>query len=147
MPQNLRTNILMNSRIYISEVDAKRIKALVDLAPRVDARERGYLAKLEEELNRAKIVPHAKLPEDVISVNSEVELEDLEDNSILRYILVFPEEADAAEGKISIIAPLGTGMLGYRTGDIFEWETPGGKMRLKVLKVTHRTPAPLGGII
>jgi len=128
----------MTTRIYISNVDAHRIRKLLENAHRVDPKTRGYMEKLEAELNRAKIVPHEKLPEDVISVNSEVELEDLSDGERLRYTLVFPEEADPAEGKISILAPLGTGMLGYKKGDTFEWETPGGKMKWKVLEVTHR---------
>ncbi len=128
----------MNNRIYISERDAKRIKALVDTAPRVDPRTREYMARLEAELNRAKIVPEDKLPHDVITLNSQVELEDLSDGEIMNYVLVFPEEADASEGKISILAPLGTGMLGYQAGDEFSWETPGGKVRLKVRKVAPR---------
>lgn len=128
----------MNNAIYVSEKDARRIKALIDLAPQVDERTRGYLAYLEKELNRANIVAEADLPEGVITLNSEVELEDLSDGEIMNYTLVFPEEADPAGGKISILAPLGTGMLGYQTGDDFEWETPGGKARFKVLKVTRK---------
>jgi regulator of nucleoside diphosphate kinase len=128
----------MNNRIYISERDAKRIKALVDTAPRVDARTREYMARLEGELNRAKIVPEEKLPHDIITLNSQVELEDLSDGEIMNYTLVFPEEADPSEGKISILAPLGTGMLGYQAGDEFSWETPGGSVRMKVRKVGPR---------
>ena len=133
----------MNNRIYISERAAKRIKALVDTAPRVDARTRGYLARLEGELNRAQIVAEDKLPHDIITMNSQVELEDLSDGEIMTYVLVFPEEADPSEGKISILAPLGTGMLGYQAGDEFSWETPGGNVRMKVRKVSPG-PARVG---
>ncbi len=50
----------------------------------------------------------------------------------LDYTLVLPEEADVSEGRISILAPLGTAMLGFRRGDIFEWMMPEGAMKLKV---------------
>lgn len=134
----------MNNTIYISERDARRIKTLIDLAPQVDARTRGYLGRLEEELNRAHIVAEGDLPAHVITLNSEVKLEDLSDGEIMNYTLVFPDEADPSEGKISILAPLGTGMLGYQSGDDFEWETPGGKARFKVLEVTRKPVVEFG---
>lgn len=137
----------MKTRIYISDIDARKIRKLLDNAPRVDARLRGYMEQLEIELNRAKIVSHDKLPAEVISVNSVVELEDLADGELLRYTLVFPEEADATEGKISILAPLGTGMLGYKKGDTFEWTTPGGLMKWKVCEVTHRPQSEINPIL
>lgn len=134
----------MNNAIYVSEKDARRIKALIDLAPRVDERTKGYLAYLEQELNRANIVAESELPQNVITLNSEVELEDLSDGELMTYTLVFPEEADPASGKISILAPLGTGMLGYQAGDDFEWETPGGKARFKVLSVKRKPVVEFG---
>jgi len=134
----------MNNRIYISERDAKRIKTLVDAAPRVDPKTREYLARLEGELNRAHIVEEGKLPEEVITLNSQVELEDLSDGEMMTYTLVFPEEADASVGKISILAPLGTGMLGYRAGDEFSWDTPGGQVRMKIHKVKRVASAGSG---
>lgn len=133
-----------NNRIYISERDAKRLQTLVELAPTIDARQKEYLTRLAGELNRAHVLPEDRLPGDVITMYSEVELEDLSDGEILTYTLVFPEEADASAGRISILAPIGTGMIGYRAGDEFQWETPGGIMRLRVRKVTPRpVPKPI----
>jgi regulator of nucleoside diphosphate kinase len=54
---------------------------------------------------------------------------------------VFPEEADIPQGKISILAPLGTAMLGYRVGDTFEWDTPGGKRSIRVMKILYQPEA------
>lgn len=133
----------MNNRIHISEADERRLRALIALAPRVEARERQYLSRLETELDRAMIVAKDRLPADVISMNSRVELEDVSDGSVLTYTLVFPEDSDPSEGKISILAPIGTSMIGYRVGDEYEWEVPSGKMRLRVLTVEHLPPAPL----
>ncbi len=124
------------NRIIVSDRDARRLRVLVDQALHLGPREKEYALRLLGEIDRADIVPHEKLPEDVIALYSEVELEDLDDGEISKYTLVFPEEADVTEGKISILAPIGTGMLGFRVGNEFKWETPGGEMRLKVRKVT-----------
>jgi regulator of nucleoside diphosphate kinase len=57
------------------------------------------------------------------------------------YSLVFPQEADASEGRISILAPVGTAMIGYRVGDVIEWEVPSGLRRLKVEDVLYQPEA------
>jgi len=124
------------NRIIVSDRDARRLRVLIDQALHLGPREREYALRLQGEIDRAEIVPEDKLPEDVIALYSRVELEDLSDGEVSVYTLVFPEEADVTEGKISILAPIGTGMLGFRVGDEFQWDTPGGEMRLKVRKVT-----------
>jgi len=138
----------MKNAIYITERDAKRLNQLIERTSPAEGRLQEYLARLKAELDRAEIVQEDHLPNGVITMNSVVEIEDLSDGEVETYTLVFPEEADASEGKISILAPIGTGMLGYRAGDEFEWETPGGKIRLKVLKVSARprTASP-GGVL
>jgi len=138
----------MNNAIYITERDARRLNLLIERTHPAEGRVHEYLTRLKAELDRARIVPEDHLPNGVITMNSVVEIEDLSDGEVDTYTLVFPEEADASEGKISILAPIGTGMLGYRAGDEFEWETPGGKIRLKVLSVSARprTASP-GGVL
>jgi regulator of nucleoside diphosphate kinase len=66
---------------------------------------------------------------------------DLEAGEEMTYTLVFPDEADGSQGKISVLAPLATGMLGYRVGDTFEWDTPGGKRSIRVVKIIHQPEA------
>jgi len=126
----------MTKRIHITELDARRLTTLIERAPRGDARQQEYLNRLKGEVDRAKIVDEDHLPNGLITMNSVVELEDLSDGEVMTYQLVFPEEADPAEGRISILAPLGTGMLGYKAGDQFSWETPGGKVKMKVRNVS-----------
>ncbi len=96
------------------------------------------LKRLVAELARARIVPEQELPADVITMNSTVELEDLTDGERFTYMLVFPEHAAADRGRISIFAPLGTAMLGYRVSDEFEWPVPGGPARVRVLRLVER---------
>jgi len=60
---------------------------------------------------------------------------DLDTGGESTYTLVFPSDADIAKGKISILAPIATALLGYREGDEIEWPTPGGRRRLNVIQV------------
>ncbi len=83
------------------------------------------------------MVAPEKIPADVITMNSRVILTDLEDNSNLELTLVYPPDAQG-EGKVSILAPIGTAMLGYRVGDVFEWDTPAGKASLRVDEILYQ---------
>ena len=127
--------------IYITEFDMKRLRALIDDAKRLDRRGNEYLESLEAELSRGKLVAPAKVPPDVVTMNSRVCLVDLDTNEEMVYTLVFPDDADIAKSKISILAPIGTAMLGYRVGDTFEWQVPDGTRRLQVKKVLYQPEA------
>lgn len=100
-----------------------------------------YLKELEEELDRANIVKPEEIPTDVITMNSSFRLHDLNSGEEFVYTLVFPARADSARGKISIFAPLGTAVLGYRVGDIIEWEAPARRKSLKVRKIVYQPEA------
>ena len=78
---------------------------------------------------------------DAITMRSKVRLKDLESRKEMIYSLVFPNEADIDEGRISVLAPVGTAMIGYRVGDIIEWEVPSGLRRLKVEEVLYQPEA------
>jgi regulator of nucleoside diphosphate kinase len=74
-------------------------------------------------------------------MNSTACLEDLDTEEEETYTLVFPENADLGQGKISVLAPIGTAMLGYEVGDTFEWEVPAGKRRLRVKRIIYQPEA------
>lgn len=127
--------------IHITELDRQR---LIDLI--MDAQSKGYHGsiyreKLRGELDRAEIVLPQEIPADVITMNSKVALMDLDTQEEEIYTLVYPENADMAEGKVSVLAPIGTAMLGYRVNDVFEWEVPAGRRRLKVDKILYQPEA------
>ena len=86
----------------------------------------------KEELARAKIVADNEVPPDVITMNSTAELLDLDTGEHMEFTVVFPADAEINEGKISVLAPVGVGMLGYAVGDVFEQAAPYGVRRLKV---------------
>lgn len=132
----------MNQRtIFITEFDLKRLRELIADSMSTDYRNSPYLKQLSEELKRGQVVAPANVPPDVITMNSRVLLLDLESNEEMEYTLVFPQDADPATGRISILAPIGTAMLGYREGDTFTWNVPDGVRKIKVVRILFQPEA------
>ncbi|MDH5662210.1 MAG: nucleoside diphosphate kinase regulator [Elusimicrobiota bacterium] len=127
--------------IYITDTDKKRLKQLIREARAYGSEHEIYLEKLEGELNRGKVVKAKKIPKDVITMNSKVRLKDLGTQEEMIYQLVFPDDADPDQNKISILAPIGTALIGYRVGDVIEWKVPAGLRKLKVLEVLYQPEA------
>ena len=127
--------------IQITEFDLERLRKLIENAQHTEYRGSDYLARLQAELDRAQIVPPQAVPEAVVTMNSTVALLDLETGEEETYTLVFPENADVSHGRISILAPIGTAMLGYEVGDIFEWPVPAGVRRLRVERILYQPEA------
>lgn len=127
--------------IYITELDMERLKERLLESEAVPEGDRENLAELEQELMRAEVVSPQEVPGDVITMNSLVRLKDLDTKKELTYTLVFPADADAAQNKISVLAPIGTALIGYRVGDIITWEVPAGRRRLKVEEVLYQPEA------
>ena len=132
----------VKNKIYISEFDMKRLKGLIKFAEeRWDKRVVPYLEELDEELDRAEIVKPEEIPIDVITMNSTFRLNNLDSGEEVVYTLVFPAKADSTNGRISILAPVGTAVLGYRAGDTVEWKVPAGLKRLRVEEIVYQPEA------
>jgi len=134
---------MKNRNIIITAADHAELDNVITFTGKVSERARGELHALEGELRRAEIVTPEAIPSDVITMNSRAELLDLETNEVMQFTLVLPRDAKIDEGKISVLAPLGTAMLGYRVGDEFEWHVPYGVRRLKVTNVYFQPEAEL----
>lgn len=132
---------MTNKTIYITDNDMRRLQELILVARQFRKEEEKYLQELETELNRGKIIKSQDIPPDVITMNSEVHLRDLNTKEEITYRLVFPDHADANQGWVSILAPIGTALLGYRVGDIIEWKVPAGIAKLKVEKIIYQPEA------
>jgi len=119
--------------IYITTSDYHRLSGLIEISrERNGDADREYLDQLEEELGRAELVSPKEIPADVITMRSKVSLKDLKSGKTLMYSLVFPAEANSNEGHISVLAPIGTALLGNRSGNVVESKVPSGLRRLKV---------------
>lgn len=121
--------------LRISSSDHERLRLLVASVIEAQPRLRETLEPLRIELDRADVLPPEILPGTVVVMGSKVEIEDRESGEVDTYTLVYPEQADAAAGRISILAPIGTAMIGFSEGDTFTWRTPGGPRQLLIRKV------------
>lgn len=129
--------------IFITVEDYEKLTQLLEGGRRRRPRDLAHLEQLDSELDRAHVVPAGEIPPDVVTMNSEVVLRDLDTGSEMVLTLVFPHEANVDQQKISVLAPLGTAVLGYRAGDIIEWEVPGRMRRLQVERVLYQPEAAL----
>lgn len=129
------------SSIYVTEPDYHRLSGLIETTRERNGVDIEYLNKLEAELDRAEIVDPKDIPENVMTMRSRVRLKDLVTGQANIYSLVFPREADSNEGKMSILAPIGTAILGYKSGDTIEWSVPSGLRRIKLAKILYQPEA------
>jgi regulator of nucleoside diphosphate kinase len=141
---------MRSNDLTISTADRERLVRLLDSA-RLDLRiSAASIAALESELARADFVEPDELPRDVVTMGSSIWFRDLETDEVEQYTLVLPSEADVLNDRISVLAPIGTALLGYRLGDVVEWRVPSGKRRMEIVKVQQpRTsakslPVPIG---
>ncbi|MDD3250280.1 MAG: nucleoside diphosphate kinase regulator [Smithellaceae bacterium] len=127
--------------IHITKFDMERLTELMEglrLSPKAN---QANLDMLEKELYRAVLVDPQNIPRDVITMNSKVVVTDTESGEKTTYTLVFPSAANISDNKLSIMAPLGMALLGYRIGDVIEWPVPSGVRKLKVDKITYQPEA------
>ena len=130
----------MSETITISEFDRRRLLALLD-GYEVDALDRGSIEDLIDEIERARVVPPVDVPPDVVTMNTRLRLADTATGESRVVTVVFPGAADAAHGKISILAPIGTALLGYAVGDEIEWQVPGGQRRFRIEAIEYQPEA------
>lgn len=128
-------------RIRVTRDDLERLERVVAARRGVARRDEAHLDALEEELERAEVVEPTDMPADVVTMRSRVRVRDLGSGQDTVYTLVFPRDADVNAGRLSVLAPIGTALLGYRQGDEIEWPVPGGVRRLKVIRVLFQPEA------
>jgi regulator of nucleoside diphosphate kinase len=127
--------------IYITDSDLIRLKELVQGRITLPKWDRQSVDNLQGELDRAHIVEPTAVPTDVVTMDSRVSLTDVETNEEQTYTIVFPSGANLEQRKISVLAPIGTALLGYRVGDTVEWDVPGGVRRLRINEVLYQPEA------
>lgn len=116
--------------ILLCESDADRI---ADLAVGVETRLPQVSAMLLKEIERARVVRDGALPADVVAMGSRVRFRDESTGTERTVRLVYPHEADIAASKVSILTPIGAGLIGLREGQSIRWEDRDGHP--KVLQV------------
>jgi regulator of nucleoside diphosphate kinase len=130
--QSLRTT---TDHIIVTDTDLERLR------PVIDTTSSAVSQALEDELHRATVVRHADVPADVVTMNSAVVYEDCATGVRRAVRLVYPKDADATSGKVSVLAPIGAALLGLRVGQEIDWRVPGGARRLRVVEVPYQPEA------
>lgn len=123
--------------ITVTRLDLQRLERLLD-----SLEEYGPAAEaLEAELSRANVVGHDEVPPGVVTMNSTVRCREESSGKEYLLTLVYPEDA-GGEGKVSILAPVGTALLGLTVGQSIDWPAPGGKtLKLSLLDITYQPEA------
>lgn len=124
------------SNLVISKLDSQRIRDRINF-------HRGSIEadSLLEEIRKARLLEPCQIPPDVVTMRSKVRLRYLDTSRTIDIQLVYPEEADIKNGKISIFAPVATALLGYRQGDSIEWKVPGGTTHLIIEAILYQPEA------
>ena len=124
--------------ITVSTLDMDRLDAMLE-SPALS--QTPAALALAEELNRATVLAPDQIPEGIVMMHSRVECEDEVSGETHVLTLVFPREANVDEGKVSVLAPVGSALLGLAIGQSIDWNAPGGrKLRLRVTAVHNDRP-------
>lgn len=121
--------------IVLSRLDLDRIESLLEREAPADSE------RLRAELDRAEVREPNDMPDDVITMNSTARFVDVASGDEHEMTLVYPRDAGAA-GTVSILAPVGSALLGLRVGQQIDWTGPGGRpLRLRVLAISYQPEA------
>lgn len=127
-------------RIIVTESDLERLRRMLD--HHSVGRDSETAEMLEMELARAEVVAPDAVPPDVVTMNSTVVFEDVANGSKRELTLVYPAEASAAAGRVSILAPIGSAILGLSVGQMIDWPLPNGRTKqLRIVEVKYQPEA------
>ncbi|MBX0335575.1 nucleoside diphosphate kinase regulator [Pontibacter sp. HSC-14F20] len=125
--------------IYLTEKDFQRLHSLVQAQRQVSGAH--TVEALSQELKRAKVVASEEIPENVVTMNSLVKLNELKSGAQMELTVVYPKDADLSKFKISVLAPVGTAILGCKVGDKVERPGPKGTVVYEVMEVLYQPEA------
>ncbi len=122
-------------KIIVTNTDLERLMSVVD------QNDTSASAALEAELQRATIDDTGVVPPDVVTMDSELVYEDIDTRARRQVRLVYPKDADASRGRVSVLAPIGSALLGLRVGQTIQWAVPHGTKRIRVVEIRYQPEA------
>ena len=123
------------SHIIVTDRDLQRLR------PVLDQHNTAASDALDAELHRALVVRQCEIPDDVVTMNSEVVYQDVATGSQRVVRIVYPKDADATHGRVSVLAPIGSALLGLKVGQEIDWRLPNGVRRLRVVEIRYQPEA------
>jgi len=128
-------------KLYITGLDKDRLLKLIHGDIDLKEKNKPYINDLELELEKAAVVDPGRIPADVITMNTQVRLrfDDALEDTV--YTLVYPSDSSIKEGRISVLSPIGTALLGYQAGDVIQWRVPDGTVRIEIMEILYQPEA------
>ncbi|GAO44031.1 GreA/GreB family elongation factor [Flavihumibacter petaseus] len=137
MKNKAKTPAAVKKHLLLTSDDHELLLFYLKGGTEVKSFDRSNIAALQEELKRAQLVDKADFPRDVVKINSRVKVKMEGKKEAMEFTVVTPDKADIRERKISVLAPVGTALLGFRKGQQVQWEVPAGKKTFTILEVKN----------
>lgn len=128
-------------QIILSKLDYTRISESIKHAKQLGKIAATEASKLLTELSNAKVVESQDIPADVVTMNSIIKISFLSSDKVVQFQLVYPDNANIKENKISIFSPISTALIGYKVGDEIEWVVPSGLTKIKIIEIIYQPEA------
>jgi regulator of nucleoside diphosphate kinase len=125
----------------MNKLDYARIQKAIDDAKQTRSLKASEALNLLQELKSAKIVEPTEIPANVVTMNTIVKISFLNTNKTVQFQIVYPQEANLKENKISILSPIATALIGYKVGDEIEWIVPAGLTKVKIEEIIYQPEA------
>jgi regulator of nucleoside diphosphate kinase len=127
----------INNELVLRTDDYKLLISYLNGGNGRTAFDRRNAEDLHAELKKAKLVNSDNFPNDVVRINSTVQVKAEDREEIMEFMLVTPDKANIKERKISIMAPIGTALIGFRKGQQVKWQVPAGKRTFTIIDVIN----------
>ncbi|HEX8060660.1 MAG TPA: GreA/GreB family elongation factor [Cyclobacteriaceae bacterium] len=130
----------MQKPITVTDTDYRRIMTLPELAS-LKAKMPEVTKQLMENLDAAKLLPQRRIKDNIITMNSRIQLESLKNGLEAEITITYPQDADPRERLVSVFSEIGLALLGRKENDVVSWKIPNGIGVFKVKKVTYQPEA------
>ena len=127
----------INNQLVLRTDDYRLLTSYLNGRNGKTAFDRKNAEDLQAELKKARLVSKEEFPLDVVRLNSTVRIKADDKNEIIELVIVTPDRANIKEKKISVMAPIGTALIGFRKGQKIKWEVPAGKKTFTILEVVN----------
>jgi regulator of nucleoside diphosphate kinase len=128
----------MTHTILVTHNDRQRLGTMLETMHAYGTERREHLNALEAVIEEAQGIDPTEVPRDVVTMNATVVLRDEDTGEKEAYTIVYPERADVSLNRISVLAPIGTAVLGCRVGDVAEVDVPSGKRRIRIERIRYQ---------
>ncbi len=128
-------------KLIINRLDYSRIKRCIDDARQLKSISMAEAEKLMKELDGAKVVKPELIPANVVTMNSIVKISFLNNQKVIQFQIVYPDQSNLKENKISIFSPIATALIGYQAGDEIEWIVPAGLTKIRIEEIVYQPEA------